>query len=230
MKFNTFEQETTANDWIESVEGLQGNKLVRSIIDDHVSAWLQKVHHGKVVDLGCGTGISAPLCSEDIEYVGIDSSPTLVALAHERYGGPGRHLVCARLENTTLPDGAADGCFSIGTWLLLPDLMRAAKELHRILKKGATFIVISPNPGFFPHLPALMKNVQLTDEFCKGDFQASPGLFLRDVVFYKHGQEFFLSSFTDNGLEIDEAPKFYSPLNVNGMEIPFNIEIVGHKK
>jgi ubiquinone/menaquinone biosynthesis C-methylase UbiE len=89
-----------------------------------------------LVDVGCGTGISARLfAARGVHVVGIDPNEDMLRQA-ARAGGPAclsyRH---GRGEETGLPDGSAQVvlCAQAFHWL---DAPRALSEFHRILRTG----------------------------------------------------------------------------------------------
>jgi len=60
-----------------------------------------------VVDLGCGDfRVGRLLCAQcDVQYVGVDVVPDLIAYNQSRFGGPQVEFRCANLIEDELPDG-----------------------------------------------------------------------------------------------------------------------------
>jgi SAM-dependent methyltransferase len=60
-----------------------------------------------VVDLGCGDfRVGRLLCAQsDLQYVGVDVVPDLIAYNQSRFGGPQVEFRCANLIDDELPDG-----------------------------------------------------------------------------------------------------------------------------
>lgn len=96
------------------------------------------------LDLGCGTGGDLILLAEaGYQAVGIDLSPTAVALAQKRCLGSGARALVGDVLSLPLPDSAFDlvtdrGCFH---HLGPGDRERYAAEIARVLKpSGLVFI------------------------------------------------------------------------------------------
>jgi SAM-dependent methyltransferase len=87
-----------------------------------------------VVDVGCGTGISARLVAErGVPVVGIEPNADMRARAEAAGGGP--EYRDGRAEATGLPDGCADLVLAAQAfhWFAADAALR---EFHRILKPG----------------------------------------------------------------------------------------------
>lgn len=110
---------------------------------------------GHVLELGAGGG--ANLSLYDPQQVsrldGIDPSPELIALAHERCR-PGT-LACALCEGVAeqlpYPDHQFDTVVSTFTLCSVQDPLRALQEARRVLKPGGRLLFVehgaSPEPG-----------------------------------------------------------------------------------
>lgn len=89
-----------------------------------------------VLDIGCGAGRLTGAASARAKFaVGIDLSPTMLALALER----APHLVWLCADANTLPfaDSSFDSIVSSST-LRLTDTTRSLPEIARVLKSGGT--------------------------------------------------------------------------------------------
>lgn len=99
-----------------------------------------------VVDLGCGSGEEVvPLRKRGAQVIGLDISPDLIAIAHERlrkYGIDAELRVASAYE-TGLPDESADVVFCMSILHHL-QLDRAKNEICRILKPAGLFILKEP--------------------------------------------------------------------------------------
>jgi SAM-dependent methyltransferase len=98
------------------------------------------------VDLGCGSGEEVvPLRQRGARVVGIDISPHLIAVAHERLRkyGVDAELRIASAYETHLPDDSADVVFCMSVLHHL-QLDRVKKEIRRILKPHGLLIVKEP--------------------------------------------------------------------------------------
>jgi SAM-dependent methyltransferase len=93
-----------------------------------------------VLDIGCGTGLAGrELSARSFTVIdGIDISPEMMAVAHEKGGY--RDLICADL-NARLPlaDGAYQGAICCGTFTSGHVRASCLDEIIRILAAGAPF-------------------------------------------------------------------------------------------
>jgi SAM-dependent methyltransferase len=99
-----------------------------------------------VVDLGCGSGEEVvPLLQRGARVIGIDISPDLIGIAHERLQkyGLDAELRVASAYDTQLPDQSADVVFCMAILHHL-ELDRVKKEICRVLKPGGVFICKEP--------------------------------------------------------------------------------------
>jgi SAM-dependent methyltransferase len=120
-------------------------KQVQTLIAEH------KIR--TVVDLGCGDfRVGRLLCAQgDLQYVGVDVVPDLIAYNQSRFGGPQVEFHCANLIDDELPDGEL--CL---IRQVLQHLSNA--EISRVLAKCAKYRVVLvteelfTQPGSRPNL------------------------------------------------------------------------------
>lgn len=112
----------------------------------HLVAKLAPGEH--VVDLGSGLGVDAHLASAAVgnsgHVIGIDQSDQEVFAAITRTAARGLINVDFRIgdmENVPVPDGSVDCVLSNGGFCLVPDKLKAFKEIYRILKPGGRFAI-----------------------------------------------------------------------------------------
>ena len=109
---------------------------------------LGDVQNKVVVDLGCGSGEEViPLRQRGARVIGMDISPDLIAIAHERlqkYGVDAELRVASAYE-TQLPDESADVVFCMSLLHHL-QLDRAKNEIRRILKPDVAVYFQGTNP------------------------------------------------------------------------------------
>lgn len=100
---------------------------------------------GRVLDLGCGTGISTMLISrQGYRAVGVDISGFCIGRASKRKD---RNMECVCANILALP--FADNSFdAAGIFLVIehiPDIPRLLGEMIRVTRKGGRILILSPN-------------------------------------------------------------------------------------
>jgi ubiquinone/menaquinone biosynthesis C-methylase UbiE len=95
-----------------------------------------------VVDVGCGNGRHARKIYEmgAAKVIGVDSSPSMIALASENASEDVTFAV-AEASDTGQGSGAADVVFSSFVIHYVKDLNPVFSEFNRILKKGGTIVM-----------------------------------------------------------------------------------------
>lgn len=99
----------------------------------------------KILDLGCGNGISARLLNQaDYDVVGTDISPLFLEEARNWENPKLRYRVCDVLE---LPyeDNSFDVICSNELIEHLPDVETALNEMGRVVRKGGIVVLSGPN-------------------------------------------------------------------------------------
>ena len=112
-----------------------------------------------VLALGCGAGVdtlvAATLVGADGRAVGIDLVPEMLALgraARAAGGFPAAEFREGSIEALPLPDASVDLAISNGVLNLVPDKLRAFREIARVLRPGgilaaADLVVIDTIPA-----------------------------------------------------------------------------------
>lgn len=97
----------------------------------------------RVVDIGCGAGIDSLIASEMVgpegRVVGVDMTDAMLEKAEESRRRLGRANVEFRKgfgEDLPVPDAWADVVISNGVLNLMPEKLRALREMARVLKPG----------------------------------------------------------------------------------------------
>jgi SAM-dependent methyltransferase len=97
----------------------------------------------RVVDIGCGAGIDSLIASEMVghegQVVGVDMTDAMLEKAEASRRRLGRANVEFRRgfgEELPVSDGWADVVISNGVLNLMPDKLRALREMARVLKPG----------------------------------------------------------------------------------------------
>lgn len=127
-----------APDWAslrrEVLGELDPAELVRAVMPQRV---------GLAADLGCGPGDLLPVLAERAATViGVDSSPSMLALAERRTAGLPVGARMGELEHLPMADGEADFAVISLTLHHLPDPAAALAEARRVLAQDGRLVVI----------------------------------------------------------------------------------------
>jgi len=97
----------------------------------------------KILDLGCGTGLSSKLlAAHGYNVIGADLSKKFL---DANYLGEGVELIAADAANLPLSDSSVDAVTSYCFLEHIPDVPRVLSEMVRVVRPGGTVIVLSPN-------------------------------------------------------------------------------------
>jgi len=127
-----------APDWTalrrEVLGGLDPAELVVEVMPDAVS---------RAVDLGCGPGELLPvLAGRAGSVIGVDSSPSMLALAERRTAGLPVSVRMGELEHLPMADGEADFAVICLTLHHLPDPAAALAEARRVLSAAGRLVIV----------------------------------------------------------------------------------------
>lgn len=106
---------------------------------------------GRVVELGCGTGLIAAALLEaapELDYVGIDLSPAMVEVARRRLDRFGARAEVSVPGAESLPPHGADGAFGIDVLHHVPDAVATLAELRDAVAPGGRIVFLESNPKF----------------------------------------------------------------------------------
>jgi len=100
--------------------------------------------HGRVLEIGAGTGLSFPHYAPDIELVGIEPSEPMRRRARCRAEELGREvtLVDAPAERLLFESDSFDTVVSLAVLCSVDDPTRVLDEIHRVLRSGGRFIFL----------------------------------------------------------------------------------------
>jgi SAM-dependent methyltransferase len=115
----------------------------RAVIADELAPW-SDVGQRRYLDFGCGTGALAP-CFPANHYVGVDLSTIYLHFAQQNLNG---RFIASDGAALALANESFDAALVLGVLHHIPDaLARAAmRELHRVLRPGATALIMEDIP------------------------------------------------------------------------------------
>jgi phosphatidylethanolamine/phosphatidyl-N-methylethanolamine N-methyltransferase len=104
-------------------------------------------YHGRILEVGVGTGLSLPHYKHSLKVTGIDLSPDMLMRARERAHKRNlRHVeALTEMDATTLK--YADTSFDISTAMfvmtVVPDPVQVMNELIRVTKPGGHIVIVN---------------------------------------------------------------------------------------
>jgi phosphatidylethanolamine/phosphatidyl-N-methylethanolamine N-methyltransferase len=106
----------------------------------------------RILEVGVGTGINAPLYPRNCHVTGIDFSPKMLEKARERVERKGLgnvRLLEMDAAKLTFPDNSFDIVYAPYVISVVPDPVQVVREMRRVCRPGGKFIVLnhfkSPN-------------------------------------------------------------------------------------
>ena len=99
---------------------------------------------GRVLEIGFGTGASAPMYAGVHAVIGIEPDPAMTRRAARRLGTSSvpLHVVHARAEAMPFPDGSFDTVVSVLTMCSVEALPAALAEIRRVLTAGGRLLFL----------------------------------------------------------------------------------------
>jgi phosphatidylethanolamine/phosphatidyl-N-methylethanolamine N-methyltransferase len=100
----------------------------------------------RVLEVGAGTGINAPLYPRDCQVTAIDLSSTMLEKARERVerlGLANVRLLEADAEHLTFADGSFDSVYAPYTISVVPDPVKVALEMKRVCRPGGRIVILN---------------------------------------------------------------------------------------
>ncbi len=150
--------EQAAREWIETIEG-EHSSIREKDLYPILREWIRDVNPVNIVDIGSGQGV----CSDKINlekrfYTGVEPSQFLLNRANQLFGCENRKFIFGNAYELPFASSTFDAAFSVNTWQLLSDQDRAAKELSRVLKHKAKFLIVTANPELISAWASAYKN------------------------------------------------------------------------
>ena len=94
---------------------------------------------GRVLDVGCGTGLFLERLGKGCEAVGLDLSPGMLRRARKR--NPGVPLILGDAEHLPFRAGSFSAVFSFTVLQNLPHPLLALREMARVVRAGGKVVV-----------------------------------------------------------------------------------------
>lgn len=119
---------------------------------DRGRRWVCQRAHGRVLEVGVGTGLSLEHYAAGVQLVAIDATPEMLELARRRSirQGVSVDFRLAKAETLDFAEHAFDSVVFTYSLCTIPDPARALAEAHRVLRPGGSLLltehVRSPNP------------------------------------------------------------------------------------
>ena len=109
---------------------------------------------GRVLEIGIGSGLNLPFYSRNVHHViGLEPSPRLLAMARrvERTGFGPVEFIEGSAEAIPLKDASVDTVVTTWTLCTIPDVLRALREMRRVLRPGGRLLFVehgrAPDPN-----------------------------------------------------------------------------------
>jgi len=103
--------------------------------------------HGKVLEVGVGTGLSLPEYGRHLELVGIDLSPEMLDKAREKVVEEGLSNVTGLHEmdagELNFPTGSFDTVVAMYVMTVVPEPEKVMRELARVCRVGGEVILVN---------------------------------------------------------------------------------------
>lgn len=133
--------------------GFYRNRILPYLVDlsmrqDTFSDYRRRVipaAHGRVLEIGVGSGINLPLYTDAAEHVvGLDPSPRLLSMARRvhRNGTASTELIEGSAEALPLGDKSIDTIVTTWTLCTIPDVTGALREMRRVLKPSGDLLFV----------------------------------------------------------------------------------------
>ena len=192
-----------ANEWIDWVETSNPNGTREKEIFPFIKNWIEKLKPKIVGDIGCGQGSCSKLLNDSIQYIGIDSSSTLIKRAKKLYSSPNKKFVKGDVYNLPLENESIDAIISLWVWSHLDNLQLAAKEMYRVLNTKGRFLIITANPETYEERKTFYKDYTTQGNLLTGTFDLGNGKTLTNTTLYLRSKKEIEESIKQAGLKIN---------------------------
>jgi ubiquinone/menaquinone biosynthesis C-methylase UbiE len=107
----------------------------------HWRAELVAGAHGRVLEVGCGTGLGLTSYAADVELFALEPNFDALMWARRR-ADHDAWLVCASADTIPFPDDRFDCVVSSLVFCSVPDADRGFRELRRVLRPGGQLLML----------------------------------------------------------------------------------------
>ncbi|GAB3979474.1 class I SAM-dependent methyltransferase [Plantactinospora veratri] len=120
-----------------------GDRMERLTIGDS-REWICARASGRTLEVAVGTGRNLSGYDEDVELVGVDLSPKMLAAARRRAGLLGRRVELreGEAERLPFPDASFDTVVCTLAVCVVPDRDAALAEMRRVLRPGGRLLLL----------------------------------------------------------------------------------------
>ncbi|MBI5536395.1 MAG: class I SAM-dependent methyltransferase [Deltaproteobacteria bacterium] len=151
-----------AQDWSEVQEGLS-LPLYKAIL-----SCLPVVGRCRLLDLGCGAGSFCSLAASiGVRPIGLDSSPTMLALARER--APEVEFVQGDMQDLPFPSSTFDAVTAIHSVQSASSARAVFREMKRVARAGAAVVVATLGPEERCEAAAVLRALARMSKEAPGD-------------------------------------------------------------
>jgi ubiquinone/menaquinone biosynthesis C-methylase UbiE len=131
------------NEWAKAGRGESMERGHRPVGEQAI-AKLNVQHQARVLDVGCGSGWASRIFAAQADQgsvIGIDISDEMIRVARESSQAfPNLEFKLASAESLPFENEAFTHAFSMESLYYYADMIKALREIHRVLKPGGTFI------------------------------------------------------------------------------------------
>lgn len=196
-----------AAEWIKIIEDPSSN-IRENDIYPQLAQWIESENPKRILEIGCGQGIcSSKISLEGKFYTGLDRSQVLIDRARSLYTESNKKFVIGTAEDLPFEKESFDAVFLIAVFHLLPNLIKAANEIARVLSPNGSFFIISANPDAYNLWTKPYLNSQQQDRQFSGDCLLSDGSLVRETLVL-HSREEILESLRNANLNIENIDTF----------------------
>ena len=100
----------------------------------------------RVLEIGTGTGITAPMYPRDCRVTAVDLSSSMLARARIRVARAGLthvRLLAGDAARLRFADGAFDRVYAPYVVSVVPDPLQVAREMRRVCRPGGTIVILN---------------------------------------------------------------------------------------